>query len=162
VIFISTHSKEEHGDLFAGKEGTQTKPRPVAVKVDHFFSLLFASGMDHLLKGATMVLLTCRWLVKHKQSFQEFHSSLHCLQVSNCMAFMVPHFQSSLSSIFLQALLCKTFIEGTTLPSSTPFALENSFHIGQHSDMLLFLLTEASSALLCGKFICDKFFWWNK
>ncbi|KIK71801.1 hypothetical protein PAXRUDRAFT_181824, partial [Paxillus rubicundulus Ve08.2h10] len=34
VIFISTHSKEERGDLFAGEEGPQTKPRPIAVKVD--------------------------------------------------------------------------------------------------------------------------------
>ncbi|KIK77957.1 hypothetical protein PAXRUDRAFT_165285, partial [Paxillus rubicundulus Ve08.2h10] len=75
VIFISTHS-EEHSDLFAGEEGPQTKPRPVAVKVDCFFSLLFASGMDHLLKGATVVLLTCGWLVEHDQSFQELHSSL--------------------------------------------------------------------------------------
>ncbi|KIK75222.1 hypothetical protein PAXRUDRAFT_173439, partial [Paxillus rubicundulus Ve08.2h10] len=49
---------------------------------------------------------------------------------SNCVAFVAPHFQSSLSSSFLQALLCKTFIESATLPSSMPFALENSFHIG--------------------------------
>ncbi|KIK73588.1 hypothetical protein PAXRUDRAFT_178019, partial [Paxillus rubicundulus Ve08.2h10] len=34
VIFISTHSKEERGDLFAGEEGHQKRPRPVAVKVD--------------------------------------------------------------------------------------------------------------------------------
>ncbi|KIK72691.1 hypothetical protein PAXRUDRAFT_180108, partial [Paxillus rubicundulus Ve08.2h10] len=73
----TTHSEEECGDLFAGEEGPQTKPRPVAVKVDHFLSLLFTSGMDCLLKGATMVLLTCRWLVEHEQSFQELHSSLH-------------------------------------------------------------------------------------
>ncbi|KIK72301.1 hypothetical protein PAXRUDRAFT_180942, partial [Paxillus rubicundulus Ve08.2h10] len=68
------------------------------------------------------------------------------------------HFQSSLSSSFLQALLCKTFIEGATLPSSMPFAPENSFRIGQHSDMLLFSLTKASSDSPRGKFICDKFF----
>ncbi|KIK76566.1 hypothetical protein PAXRUDRAFT_18105 [Paxillus rubicundulus Ve08.2h10] len=40
MIFISTHSEEEHNDLFAGEEGPQTKPRPVAVKVDQFFSAL--------------------------------------------------------------------------------------------------------------------------
>ncbi|KIK80518.1 hypothetical protein PAXRUDRAFT_127548, partial [Paxillus rubicundulus Ve08.2h10] len=34
VIFIRTHSEEEQGDLFAGEEGPQTKPRPIAVKVD--------------------------------------------------------------------------------------------------------------------------------
>ncbi|KIK72140.1 hypothetical protein PAXRUDRAFT_181266, partial [Paxillus rubicundulus Ve08.2h10] len=83
-------------------------------------------------------------------------------QVSNCMAFVAPHFQSSLSSSLLQALLCKTFIEGATLSSSMPFALENYCCIGQHSDVLLLLLTEASSNSPCGKFICDKFFWWNK
>ncbi|KIK73719.1 hypothetical protein PAXRUDRAFT_20559 [Paxillus rubicundulus Ve08.2h10] len=76
VIFISTHSKEEQGDLFAGEQGPQTKPRPIAVKVDQFFSLLLTSGMDDLLKGATAVLLTCRWLVEHKQSFQDLRSSL--------------------------------------------------------------------------------------
>ncbi|KIK74718.1 hypothetical protein PAXRUDRAFT_174868 [Paxillus rubicundulus Ve08.2h10] len=84
------------------------------------------------------------------------------LQVSDCVAFAAPHFQSSLSSSFVQALLCKTFIEGATLPSSMPFALENSFHIGQHSDVLLFSLTKASSNSPCGKFICNKFYWWNK
>ncbi|KIK74719.1 hypothetical protein PAXRUDRAFT_174867, partial [Paxillus rubicundulus Ve08.2h10] len=77
VIFISTHSKEERGDLFAGEEGPRTKPRPIAVKVDQFFSLLFTSRMDDLLKGATVVLLTCGWLVEHEQSFQDLHSSLH-------------------------------------------------------------------------------------
>ncbi|KIK76423.1 hypothetical protein PAXRUDRAFT_18232 [Paxillus rubicundulus Ve08.2h10] len=68
--------KEEQGDLFAGEEGPQTKPRSIAVKVDQFFSLLFASKMDDLLKGAMVVLLTCGWLVEHKQSFQDLHSSL--------------------------------------------------------------------------------------
>ncbi|KIK91096.1 hypothetical protein PAXRUDRAFT_150282, partial [Paxillus rubicundulus Ve08.2h10] len=59
VIFISTYSDEECGDLFAGQEGPQIKPRPVVVNVDHvspqslltnntdlclqFFSLLFKS-----------------------------------------------------------------------------------------------------------------------
>ncbi|KIK75145.1 hypothetical protein PAXRUDRAFT_173604, partial [Paxillus rubicundulus Ve08.2h10] len=74
MIFISTHSEEEHGDLFASEEGPQTKPRPVAVKVDH---ISFQIGMDHLLQGATAVLLTCGWPVKHEQSFLELHSSLH-------------------------------------------------------------------------------------
>ncbi|KIK72139.1 hypothetical protein PAXRUDRAFT_22347 [Paxillus rubicundulus Ve08.2h10] len=68
--------EEEQGDLFAGEEGPQTKPRPIAVEVDQFFSLLFASRMDDLLKGAMVVLLTCGCLVKHKQSFQDLHSSL--------------------------------------------------------------------------------------
>ncbi|KIK75951.1 hypothetical protein PAXRUDRAFT_171213, partial [Paxillus rubicundulus Ve08.2h10] len=126
------------------------------------FSLLFTSRMDNLIKGAMVVLLTCRWLVEHQQSFQDLCSSLHHLQVSNCVAFVAPHLQSSLSSSFLQALLCKTFIKGATLPSSMPFALENSFHIDQHSDVLLFSLTEASSDSPHGKVVCDKFFWWNK
>ncbi|KIK79185.1 hypothetical protein PAXRUDRAFT_161970, partial [Paxillus rubicundulus Ve08.2h10] len=162
MIFISAHSKEEQGDLFAGEECPQTKPRPIAVKVDQCFSLLFASRMDHLLKGAMVVLLTCAWLVRHERSFQDLHYSLHCLQVSNCVALTAPHLQSYLSSSFLQALLCKTFIEGATLPSSMPFALENSFCIGQHSNVLLFLLTKASSESPCRKFVCSKFFWWNK
>ncbi|KIK76611.1 hypothetical protein PAXRUDRAFT_169372 [Paxillus rubicundulus Ve08.2h10] len=150
MIFISTHSEEEQGDLFAGEEGPQTKPRPIAVKVDQFFSLLFTSRMDDLLKGATVVLLTCRLLVEHEQSFQDLYSSLHCLQVSNFVAFVAPHFQSSLSSSFVQALLCKTFIKGTNLPSSMPFALENSFCIGQHSNVLLSSLPEAFSNTPCG------------
>ncbi|KIK72559.1 hypothetical protein PAXRUDRAFT_180446, partial [Paxillus rubicundulus Ve08.2h10] len=93
VIFISTHSNEEHRDLFAGQGGPEMKPRPIAVNVDHisprslltndadiclqFFSLLFQSGMDCFLDRATLVLLTCGWLVKHKGSFNELHSSLH-------------------------------------------------------------------------------------
>ncbi|KIK76380.1 hypothetical protein PAXRUDRAFT_170130, partial [Paxillus rubicundulus Ve08.2h10] len=77
VIFISTHSDEECSDLFAGQEGPETKPRPIAVNVDWFFSLLFKSRMDCFLDGATLVLLTCGWLVKHEGSFNELHSSLH-------------------------------------------------------------------------------------
>ncbi|KIK77700.1 hypothetical protein PAXRUDRAFT_17321 [Paxillus rubicundulus Ve08.2h10] len=73
---METMREEERGDLFAGEEGPQTKPRPIAVKVDQFFSLLFTSGMDDLLKGATVVLLTCGWLVEHEQSFQDLRSSL--------------------------------------------------------------------------------------
>ncbi|KIK76192.1 hypothetical protein PAXRUDRAFT_18383 [Paxillus rubicundulus Ve08.2h10] len=44
---------------------------------NEFFSLLFTNRMDNLLKGAMVVLLTCRWLVEHKQSFQDLQSSLH-------------------------------------------------------------------------------------
>ncbi|KIK76243.1 hypothetical protein PAXRUDRAFT_170510, partial [Paxillus rubicundulus Ve08.2h10] len=76
VIFISMHSDEECGDLFAGQEGPETKPRTIAVNMDHFFSLLFESRMDCFLDGATLVLLTCGWLVKHEGSFNELHSSL--------------------------------------------------------------------------------------
>ncbi|KIK74787.1 hypothetical protein PAXRUDRAFT_126602, partial [Paxillus rubicundulus Ve08.2h10] len=71
VIFISMHSNEEHRDLFAGQKGPEIKLRPIAVNVDRFFSLLFQSGMDHFLDGATLVLLTCGWLVKHEGSFNE-------------------------------------------------------------------------------------------
>ncbi|KIK73820.1 hypothetical protein PAXRUDRAFT_177418, partial [Paxillus rubicundulus Ve08.2h10] len=74
-----------------------------------------------------LVLLTCGWLVKHEGSFNELHSSLCHLQVFNCMAFAAHHFQSILSTGFLQALIFNTFIEGATLPSSIPFSLENSF-----------------------------------
>ncbi|KIK73129.1 hypothetical protein PAXRUDRAFT_179197, partial [Paxillus rubicundulus Ve08.2h10] len=77
VIFISMHSNEERRDIFAGQEGPEMKPRPIAVNVDRFFSLLFQSEMDHFLDGATLVLLTCGWLVKHKGSFNKLHSSLH-------------------------------------------------------------------------------------
>ncbi|KIK77176.1 hypothetical protein PAXRUDRAFT_167609, partial [Paxillus rubicundulus Ve08.2h10] len=73
VILISTHSEEERGDLFAGEEGPQTKPRPIAVKVDQ---VILQIGMDNLLKGAMVMLLTCRLLVKHEQSFQDLCSSI--------------------------------------------------------------------------------------
>ncbi|KIK75516.1 hypothetical protein PAXRUDRAFT_172614, partial [Paxillus rubicundulus Ve08.2h10] len=63
---------------------------------------------------------------------------------------------------FLQVLIFNTFIEGMTLPSSIPFSLENSFHMGQHMDMLLFPLSKASSPLSCRNFTCDKFIWWSK
>ncbi|KIK72859.1 hypothetical protein PAXRUDRAFT_60025, partial [Paxillus rubicundulus Ve08.2h10] len=138
VIFFSIHSDEKRGDLFAGQEGPETKPRPIAVNVDHFFSLLFQSRMYRFLDGATLVLLTCGWLVKHEGSFNELHSSLCLLQVLNCVAFMVHRFQLTLSTSFLQALIFNTFIKGATLPSSIPFSLKNSFQIGQHMDVLLF------------------------
>ncbi|KIK78531.1 hypothetical protein PAXRUDRAFT_163759 [Paxillus rubicundulus Ve08.2h10] len=86
----------------------------------------------------------------------------HSFQVSNCVAFMALHFQSCLSLNFLQVLLFKMFIEGNTLPSSMPFALKNSFHIVQHTDMLLLSLTEASSPSLHAKVMCNMFLWWNK
>ncbi|KIK79148.1 hypothetical protein PAXRUDRAFT_162083, partial [Paxillus rubicundulus Ve08.2h10] len=162
VIFISMHSDGECGDLFAGQEGLETEPRPIAVSVDQFFSLLFQSRMDRFLDGATLVLLTCGWLVKHQGSFDELHSSLRCLQVLNCVAFAAHCFQSTLSTSFLQALIFNTFIEGTTLPSSIPFSLENSFQMGQHTDMLLFSLTKAPSPLSHGNFTCNKFIWWSK
>ncbi|KIK78903.1 hypothetical protein PAXRUDRAFT_162779, partial [Paxillus rubicundulus Ve08.2h10] len=162
VIFISTDSNEECGDLFAGQEGPETKTRPIVVNVDHFFLLLFQSGMDHFPDRATLVLLTCGWLVKHKGPFDELHSSLCFLQILNCVAFTAHCFQSTLSTRFLQVLIFNTFIEGTTLPSSIPFSLENSFQMGQHMDVLLFSLTKAPSPLSCGNFTCNKFIRWSK
>ncbi|KIK73271.1 hypothetical protein PAXRUDRAFT_178853, partial [Paxillus rubicundulus Ve08.2h10] len=81
---------------------------------------------------------------------------------SNCMAFAAHHFQLTLSTSFLQALIFNTFIEGATLLSSIPFSLENSFQMGQYMDVLLFSLTKAPSPLSCRNFTCNKFIWWSK
>ncbi|KAF9225096.1 hypothetical protein BS17DRAFT_807496 [Gyrodon lividus] len=69
LLFISTHSKEQRGDLFAGQEGLVKNPKPVAVEVDKFFRMLLAGDFASLLNGATIVLLTCGWLVQHAELF---------------------------------------------------------------------------------------------
>ncbi|KAF9234180.1 hypothetical protein BU15DRAFT_79305 [Melanogaster broomeanus] len=42
LLFVSTHSEEERGDLFTGQEGAGKKP--VAVDVETFFKLLWSAG----------------------------------------------------------------------------------------------------------------------
>ncbi|KIK80151.1 hypothetical protein PAXRUDRAFT_159406, partial [Paxillus rubicundulus Ve08.2h10] len=87
LLFISTHSEQWRGDLFAGQEGSERNPKPVAIEkftwicneADHclrFFSILLAGNFAFILNEAAVVLLTCGWLVQHKESFNQLQSSL--------------------------------------------------------------------------------------
>ncbi|KIJ15719.1 hypothetical protein PAXINDRAFT_155325 [Paxillus involutus ATCC 200175] len=69
LFFISTHSEQQRGNLFAGQEGSAKNLKPVAVEVNKFFRMLLAGNFASLLNGATLVLLTCGWLVQHAESF---------------------------------------------------------------------------------------------
>ncbi|KAF9230158.1 hypothetical protein BU15DRAFT_69437 [Melanogaster broomeanus] len=160
LIFISTHSEEQRGDLFAGHEGPESKPSPIAIEVDKFFMFLLAGGLASHVKGATIVLMTCGWLVKHEPAFKSLQRSLKELQASYCVAFTALHFQTTIASIFLQALAFQTFVENFALPKSISTALENSFRMGQHSDVILLTLSPPTASTP-SKMLCEKYVWWN-
>ncbi|KAF8834921.1 hypothetical protein BDN67DRAFT_984975 [Paxillus ammoniavirescens] len=85
LLFVSTHSNEERSDLFTQQQGPTGKS--VAVKVEMLFDLLLGNCMDNVIRGAIIVLLTCGWAIKYKESFKGLQLSLKCLQVSHCLAF---------------------------------------------------------------------------
>ncbi|KAF9218178.1 hypothetical protein BS17DRAFT_770864, partial [Gyrodon lividus] len=142
---------ERRGDLFAGQEGSAKNPKPVAVEVDKFFRMLLASNFTSLLNRATIVLLTCSWLVQHAESFGQLRLSLQCLRISHCVAFTAPRFQSTLVSIFMEVLAFQAFVEIIPLP-----ALQNSFRVGKHTDLLLFSLSSPSPPSSPAKIKCKK------
>ncbi|KIJ12242.1 hypothetical protein PAXINDRAFT_14866 [Paxillus involutus ATCC 200175] len=156
-----THSEQRRGNLFAGQEGSARNPKPVAVEVDKFFSMLLPSDFASLLKGATVVLLTCSWLVQHAESFNQLQSSLQCLRVSHCLAFTALRFQSAFASIFMEVLAFQAFIESIPLSACLSITLQNSFHIGKHTNLLLFTLSSPSPPTSLAKIKCEKYLWWN-
>ncbi|KIJ10611.1 hypothetical protein PAXINDRAFT_16384 [Paxillus involutus ATCC 200175] len=74
LLFVSIHSNEERGNLFIQQEDSTGKS--VVVDVEIIFDLLLGNDMGNVVRGATLVLLTCSWVVVYKALFKALQSSL--------------------------------------------------------------------------------------
>ncbi|KIJ58340.1 hypothetical protein HYDPIDRAFT_34283 [Hydnomerulius pinastri MD-312] len=174
LVFITAHSEIDHGDLFAGHEGRACTPKPVVVEVPMFFKVLFNGGIAPLLTGSMLFLMTCGPLVNNAESFQGLRESLKTLQVAQAVAFAAPQFQPSNATYFILALIHSSIIQGFPVRQCFPGALQNSFELGKHSDVILFSTSHAPAAptplsppsspsppSMTTTLLCEKYVWWN-
>ncbi|KAI5991026.1 hypothetical protein EDC04DRAFT_2813474 [Pisolithus marmoratus] len=73
IFFISVHSEVTRGDLFAGKEGDGSD---VVVRPEEFMNYLFSGGLQPLVSGATIFMLSCGPLVASSESICSLKKAL--------------------------------------------------------------------------------------
>ncbi|KIK18555.1 hypothetical protein PISMIDRAFT_14265 [Pisolithus microcarpus 441] len=72
VLFLTTHSDEERGDLFAG----QIDGKPVASKVSECLQLLF-NPLTRIVRGADIIFNVCGSVVTVQESFNDLKEVAH-------------------------------------------------------------------------------------
>ncbi|KAG9312771.1 hypothetical protein JVU11DRAFT_7208 [Chiua virens] len=153
VVFVTTHSDVESGNLFAGEFAP-------SAKIPQLFHDLFGSSLKHIVRGGILVLLSCWWSHQYPESRAGLQDSVKSLQVKHCIAFSARRFQPALASFFLTALFFSHLIEGFDIPEAMPKALTNGFDLGTHADVFCFS-NGPSTSEASASFIATKYVWWN-
>ncbi|KAI5983213.1 hypothetical protein EDD15DRAFT_2376780 [Pisolithus albus] len=98
VLFISTHSDIERGDLFAGQGDDGTDQ---AMEVTTFMTHLFTGGLEDVVFNATLFLLTCGPMVWITESFMAMKDAVKFLKPEFVVAFDASNFISTVLKTFL-------------------------------------------------------------
>ncbi|KAI6017562.1 hypothetical protein BKA83DRAFT_4128168 [Pisolithus microcarpus] len=146
VLFLTTHSDEDRGDLFSG----YINKKPAAAKVFPFLQLLL-KPLSNIVNGADVVFYVCGSMVTNPQSFNEVkevaQQSMLLFDAQHLLlAFTVPH---------LQSLLDNTIIQGFPMSSAAKVALNDCGMLGRHSNIILFTWQEEAP-------VVEKFIWTDK
>ncbi|KAI6002504.1 hypothetical protein EDC04DRAFT_2972471 [Pisolithus marmoratus] len=122
IFFISIHSEVTHSDLFAGKEGDGSD---VAVRPEEFMNYLFSGGLQPLVSGATIFMLSCGPLIASSESICSLKKALldgdSHLRLSNrlrpmyTVAFGAKHFISVVIKSFIITFGVRVVIQGHDL-----------------------------------------------
>ncbi|KAF9233807.1 DNA polymerase family A-domain-containing protein [Melanogaster broomeanus] len=111
---MATHGEENRGDSFAGDDGLPTtlsrwpsksKKKNFLIPLLQWFESLLRRAAP-LLQGATIVLLSCSWLVKYPESFKGPQMSLQHMsggtRRADLTAIFAPHLSGVWSSTALE------------------------------------------------------------
>ncbi|KAI6095569.1 hypothetical protein F5141DRAFT_1068240 [Pisolithus sp. B1] len=137
VLFLTTHSDEDRGDLFTG----YINKKPVAYKVLPFLQLLL-KPLSKIVNGADIVFYV--WLCGHQSP--EFQWGKGGCPTHLQLASTVP---------YLQSLLDNTIIQGFPISSAAKVALNDCGMLGRHSNIILFTWQEEA-------LVVEKFLWTDK
>lgn len=81
--------------------------------------------------------------------------------LNSAITFTALRFQGVLASFFLNGLFLSTVVEGFGLQEAMSKALSNSFHLGPHSDVIIFEFPLPSPSQQPSPPLITKFVWWN-
>ncbi|KAI6101784.1 hypothetical protein F5141DRAFT_1065758 [Pisolithus sp. B1] len=114
VLFLTTHSDEDRGDLFTG----YINKKPVAYKVLPFLQLLLKS-LSKIINGADIIFYVCGSVVTNPQSF----NGVKEVAQQSMLLFDAQYLQLASTVPYLQSLLDNTIIQGFPISSAAKVAL---------------------------------------
>ncbi|KAI6094311.1 hypothetical protein EDD16DRAFT_1529266 [Pisolithus croceorrhizus] len=140
VLFLTIHSNEERGDLFAGfLHGQQ-----VASKV-----------LEDIIKGADIILNVCGSVVNMEKSFHHVKKAAQIFNPRSMILFDAPHLQPAATGPYLHSHLDNTIIQGYDVSSAALFALHDFAMLGRHSNIVLIFWKS-------GDIVVEKLVWTDK
>ncbi|KAI6137274.1 hypothetical protein F5141DRAFT_1209602 [Pisolithus sp. B1] len=146
VLFLTTHSDEDRGDLFTG----YINKKPVAYKVLPFLQLLL-KPLSKIINGADIIFYVCGSVVTNPQSF----NGVKEVAQQSMLLFDAQHLQLASTVPYLQSLLDNTIIQGFPISSAAKVALNDCGMLGRHSNIILFTWQEEA-------LVVEKFLWTDK
>ncbi|KAG2087685.1 uncharacterized protein F5147DRAFT_781214 [Suillus discolor] len=101
--FLSNHSEEDSGWLFAGKEG-QGEGEYVAMEVQHVLSTVL-KPYARILKSSHIVFLVCGSVVAHETPYTQLKEAILQFDFVGTIIFPAPRFQPLVAMNFLVAMM---------------------------------------------------------
>ncbi|KAG1752331.1 uncharacterized protein EDB91DRAFT_1243107 [Suillus paluster] len=146
VIGISTHSDNDHGDLFAGYSCDDGEKHYGSAGSDEFLEIILRPWQSLLdcAKETYLWLLCCGSIVNNSDSSIELQRAVVHHKLSTTIAFNAQHFQPSFASHLLLAFTEQVLIERCPIRLAFGEMLGQSYKLGRHTDVLLLTPLEAS------------------
>ncbi|KAI6140905.1 hypothetical protein BKA82DRAFT_4019107 [Pisolithus tinctorius] len=128
VIFLTTHTDEDRGDLFSGMENKV----PIATEV---FELQFLQGLllpfSNIVKGGDLIFFVCGSTVRKEESFQGLKAAVQHSKPRSMLLFDAERLQLVTTIPFLMSILDSTLVQGFHVQSAV-----------RHSNIILMLWQE--------------------
>ncbi|KAI5988736.1 hypothetical protein EDD15DRAFT_2371072 [Pisolithus albus] len=134
VLFLTTHSDEERGDLFSG----QIDGKPVASKVSECLQLLF-NPLTKIVRGADIIFNVCGSVVTVQESFNDLKEVAHKFMPRSMILFDAQHLQLASTTPYLLSLLDSIIVQGFDVSQAAKFALNDCALLGRHSNIFIFM-----------------------
>ncbi|KAI6154744.1 hypothetical protein BKA82DRAFT_4010513 [Pisolithus tinctorius] len=147
VLFLTTHSDEDRGDLFAGYDEDSN---PHASQVFQVLQLLL-TPLAESIEGADMVFYVCGSVVTEAQSFNGVKQAAKLFKPRSILLFDAPRLQTPTTAPYLQSLLDENVIKGFHVRN----ALLDCAKLGRHSNIILIVWQEE-------KLEVEKYIWTDK
>ncbi|KAI5986421.1 hypothetical protein EDD15DRAFT_2373408 [Pisolithus albus] len=135
IFFVSVHSEVTRGDLFAGKD---EQGSDVAVSPKEFMNYLFSGGLQPLICGATVFMLSCGPLVAFPESISSLKEALLELRPAYTIAFGAKCFISAVIKSFIIAFGVRVVIQGHDFGEVFKDLLDVSVELPMHTDAYIF------------------------
>ncbi|KAI5983651.1 hypothetical protein EDD15DRAFT_2201935 [Pisolithus albus] len=151
ISFVSVHSEVTRGDLFAGKD---EQGSDVAVTPKEFMEYLFSGGLQLLVHGATVFMLSCGPRVAFSESISSLKEGLleydiFCVQwlkPAYTVAFGAKRFISATIKSFIIAFGVRVVIQGHDLGEVFKDLLDVSVELSMHTDAYIFQVKENATS----------------
>ncbi|KAI5984832.1 hypothetical protein EDD15DRAFT_2374736 [Pisolithus albus] len=143
IFFVSVHSEVTRGDLFAGKD---EQGSDVAVSPKEFMNYLFSGGLQPLICGATVFMLSCGPLVAFPESISSLKEALLKLRPAYTIAFGAKRFISAVIKSFIIAFGIRVVIQGHNFGEVFKDLLDVSVKLPMHTDVYIFQVKEQTTS----------------